>query len=81
VRCCDHDCQRAESGGRYRRILWVALGLNAAMFLPAVAVGSDSDGNFVYTITDNRITRLATKSGLPDNGRIEVTAGLSEETW
>jgi len=33
VSCCDHDCQPAETGGRYRRILWVALGLNAAMFL------------------------------------------------
>jgi hypothetical protein len=33
----------------------------------------------VYTITDNRITRLAVRTGLTDNGRIEVTAGLSEE--
>src|SRR5467141_2351085 len=48
--------------------------------VPAAAVGSDGDGNFVYTITDNRITRLAIKIGLTDNGRIEVTAGLSEET-
>jgi hypothetical protein len=48
--------------------------------VPASAVGSDSDGNFVYTITDNRITRLAVKTGLVDSGRIEVTAGLSEET-
>ena len=47
--------------------------------VPASAVGSDSDGNFVYTITDNRITRLAVKTGLIDSGRIEVTAGLSEE--
>ena len=31
--CSDHDCQPAETGGRYRRILWVALGLNATMFL------------------------------------------------
>ena len=31
--CCDHDCQPAEPGARYRQILWVALGLNAAMFL------------------------------------------------
>src|SRR4026209_1214579 len=31
--CCDHDCYPAETGGRYRRILWVALGMNAAMFL------------------------------------------------
>jgi len=51
-----------------------------ALTVPAAAVGSDGDGNFVYTITDNRITRLAVKTGLTDNGRIEVTAGLSEET-
>jgi RND family efflux transporter MFP subunit len=51
-----------------------------ALTVPTTAVGSDRDGNFVYTITDNRITRLAIKSGLTDNGRIEVTAGLSEET-
>jgi len=30
---CDYDCQPPETGGRYRQILWVALGLNAAMFL------------------------------------------------
>ena len=48
--------------------------------VPDAAVGSDGDGNFVYTITDNRITRLVIKSGLTDNGRTEVTAGLSEET-
>src|SRR5258705_2071170 len=46
--------------------------------VPADAVGSDGDGNFVYTITDNRITRLAIKIGLTDNGRIEVTTGLSD---
>jgi hypothetical protein len=38
------------------------------------------EGNFVDTITDNRITRLAIEIGVADNGRIEVTAGLSEET-
>jgi RND family efflux transporter MFP subunit len=51
-----------------------------ALTVPTAAVGSDGGGNFVYTITDNRITRLAVKTGLTDNGRIEVTAGLSEET-
>jgi multidrug efflux pump subunit AcrA (membrane-fusion protein) len=51
-----------------------------ALTVPTTAVGSDGDDNFVYTITDNRITRLAVKTGLTDNGRIEVTAGLSEET-
>ena len=34
----------------------------------------------MFTITDNRITRLAVRTGLTDNGRTEVTAGLSEET-
>jgi RND family efflux transporter MFP subunit len=48
--------------------------------VPAAAVGSDGDGSFVNTIADNRITRLAVKTGLTDNGRIEVTAGLSEGT-
>ncbi|CAN7439326.1 efflux RND transporter periplasmic adaptor subunit [Phyllobacterium sp. LjRoot231] len=51
-----------------------------ALTVPAAAIGSDGDGNFVYTITDNRITRLAVKTGLTDNGRIQVTAGLSDET-
>jgi RND family efflux transporter MFP subunit len=51
-----------------------------ALTVPTAAVGSDADGNFVYTITDNRITRLAIKTGLTDDGRTEVTAGLAEET-
>jgi RND family efflux transporter MFP subunit len=51
-----------------------------ALTVPAAAVGSDGDGSFVDTITNDRITRLAIKTGLADNGRIEVTTGLSEET-
>jgi RND family efflux transporter MFP subunit len=51
-----------------------------ALTVPATAVGSDGDGSFVNTITDNRITRLAVETGLTDERRIEVTAGLSEET-
>ena len=51
-----------------------------ALTVPAAAVASDGDGSYVYTITDNRITRLAIKGGLTDKGRIEVTAGLSAET-
>jgi RND family efflux transporter MFP subunit len=51
-----------------------------ALTIPASAVGSDGEGDFVYTITDNRITRLAVKLGLTDSGLTEVTAGLSEET-
>ncbi len=51
-----------------------------ALTIPAAAVGSDADGKFAYTITDNRVTRLAIKTGLTDDSRVEVTGGLSEET-
>jgi RND family efflux transporter MFP subunit len=51
-----------------------------ALTVPAGAVGSDGDGNFVYSILSNRITRVAIRVGPSDNGRTEVTAGLSEET-
>src|ERR1700704_857973 len=51
-----------------------------ALTVPAAAVGSDGAGNFVYTVTNNRITRLAIEIGVADNGRIEVTGGLSEQT-
>jgi RND family efflux transporter MFP subunit len=51
-----------------------------ALTVPAAAVGTDSTGNFVYTVTDNHIARLAIKIGLTDNGRTEVTAGLSKDT-
>jgi hypothetical protein len=47
--------------------------------MPATAVGSDSDGHFVYTVHDNRITRIAVKLGLTDNGNIEVIAGLADD--
>lgn len=51
-----------------------------ALTVPAAAVGSDADSNFVDTIANNRITRLAITTGLTDTGRVEVAAGLSEET-
>jgi RND family efflux transporter MFP subunit len=51
-----------------------------ALTVLAAAVGSDGEGKFVYTTTADRITRLAVKIGLTDNGRTEVTAGLSEDT-
>jgi RND family efflux transporter MFP subunit len=52
----------------------------SALTIPTAALGSDGVGNFVYTITDDRITRLAVGTGLTDDGRTEVTAGLSEGT-
>jgi RND family efflux transporter MFP subunit len=66
--------------GTYAEVLLEMNRRHDALTVPAAAVGLDGDGNFVYTITENRITRLAVKTGLTDNGRIEVTAGLSEET-
>jgi RND family efflux transporter MFP subunit len=66
--------------GTYAEVLLEMNRRPDALTVPTAAVGSDVDGNFVYTVTDNRITRLAVKTGLIDNGRIEVTAGLSEET-
>src|SRR5712671_233408 len=51
-----------------------------ALTVPVAAVGSDDDGHFVYTITDNHITPVSIKIGLADNGNIEVTAGLTDET-
>jgi RND family efflux transporter MFP subunit len=66
--------------GTYAEVLLEMKRRPDALTVPTAAVGSDVDGNFVYTVTDNRITRLAVKTGLIDNGRIEVTAGLSEET-
>ena len=51
-----------------------------ALTVPTAAVGSDGRGSFVDTITHNRVTRIAIKTGLIDNGQVEVTAGLSEET-
>jgi RND family efflux transporter MFP subunit len=51
-----------------------------ALTVPETAAGQDGEGNFVYTIDNNRIARLPIKTGLADSGRIEVTSGLSEET-
>jgi multidrug efflux pump subunit AcrA (membrane-fusion protein) len=51
-----------------------------ALTIPAAAVGSDSSGNFVYTITGDHIARLGIKIGLTDKGRTEVTDGLSNDT-
>ena len=30
--CCDHDCSESPTDNRYRRVLWVALAVNMAMF-------------------------------------------------
>jgi Co/Zn/Cd efflux system component len=30
--CCDHDCTAPQTDDRYRRVLWVALAVNMAMF-------------------------------------------------
>src|SRR5438270_1039664 len=35
--CCDHDCSAPQTDYRYRRILWVALTVNLAMFAIEIA--------------------------------------------
>ncbi|HXL12363.1 MAG TPA: efflux RND transporter periplasmic adaptor subunit [Bradyrhizobium sp.] len=50
-----------------------------ALTVPAASVGSDNAGSFVYTVNDNRITRVIIKNGVVDNGNVEVTEGLSED--
>jgi RND family efflux transporter MFP subunit len=46
--------------------------------LPAASIGSDGGGNFVHTVDNDRIKRVAIKSGVSDNGNVEVTEGLSD---
>jgi RND family efflux transporter MFP subunit len=48
--------------------------------VPLTAIGSDAQGTFVFTVHDDRIERRAVKVGIRDNGRAEVTEGLSENT-
>jgi Co/Zn/Cd efflux system component len=36
--CCDHDCSAPQTDERYRRILWVALAINMAMFIVEIVV-------------------------------------------
>jgi RND family efflux transporter MFP subunit len=51
-----------------------------ALTVPTSAIGSDANGNFVYTIKGDRVERAAVKVGIRDSGRVEVTQGLSEQT-
>ena len=37
--CCNHDSAPRHDDGRYRRILWVALLVNLAMFLVEIGAG------------------------------------------
>ena len=39
VRCCDDSCEAPARDARYRGVLWIALGINAAMFLTELVAG------------------------------------------
>jgi RND family efflux transporter MFP subunit len=59
----------------------VSLELNRrldVLAVPVTAIGSDTQGTFVFTVQDDRIERKAVKVGIRDNGRAEVMEGLSE---
>jgi RND family efflux transporter MFP subunit len=60
----------------------VSLELNrrsSVLTVPAAAIGSDAGGTFVFAINDGRVRRVPVKTGMSDNGRVEVIAGLSED--
>lgn len=45
AQCCEHDCPESSQISnlpRYRRVLWVALIVNAAMFLVELGAGFSS---------------------------------------
>jgi len=37
--CCNHGCASAAATGRYRRLLWIALAINLAMFVVEIGAG------------------------------------------
>lgn len=43
--CCDHDHVPADAGPRYRRALWIAMWLNAAMFVVEMVGGLGSQSS------------------------------------
>jgi len=50
-----------------------------AFAVPASAVGNDAKGSFVYVIDNDQIARKDVKTGLSDQGWIEVTDGLGDD--
>ena len=60
----------------------VSLELNrrtGLLTVPASAIASDAAGTFVFVVKDGRIARMPIKTGMSDNGRVEVIAGLPED--
>ncbi|WP_068829139.1 cation transporter [Pseudomonas sp. BMS12] len=49
--CCNHDNGPAQNDGRYRRILWIALLVNLAMF--AVEIGAGLKAGSVSLLADS----------------------------
>ncbi|MDD0844473.1 cation transporter [Pseudomonas sp. Gutcm_11s] len=49
--CCNHDTGPAHNDGRYRRILWIALLVNLAMF--AVEIGAGLKAGSVSLLADS----------------------------
>ena len=60
----------------------VSLELNrrtGLLTVPGSAIASDAAGTFVFVVKDGRIARMPIKTGMSDNGRVEVIAGLPED--
>lgn len=46
--CCSHDSKKGAVDPRWRRALWIALAINAAMFLVEMVAGAAADSRALY---------------------------------
>ncbi|OUM03266.1 cation transporter [Variovorax sp. JS1663] len=85
--CCDHDHEHlsASDTPRYRRVLWVALALNAAMFAVEIGAGFRSGSvslladaiDFFGDAANYGVTLAVLSMGLAWRARAAVLKGLS----
>jgi multidrug efflux pump subunit AcrA (membrane-fusion protein) len=51
-----------------------------ALTLPLAAIGTDTNGRFVYAVQQQHIVRLPIQIGIVESGIAEVVSGISERT-
>src|SRR5690242_2863129 len=69
--CCEHDCRAPDTDFGYRRILWVALGINLSMFLVEIVA------SLLGGLGRFRAGRLGFLAGAPNYGVALAVIGLS----
>ena len=50
-----------------------------ALVIPAEALITEDDENSVYVVTDGEVVRRTVETGVRDEGKVEILAGLSED--